>query len=91
MKIDKEITEVKVSSKTDPKSLATSIIYSLNDNLIVKAISIGEAIKTAAKAVAMIRMILPEETELDLEVRFEYINTEMGIKNAIVWLIKYKE
>jgi len=44
----------RVSNKTDPKQLATSIIYSIESGNIVKVGCIGESAKVLMKALGMI-------------------------------------
>ena len=81
--------EVRVSSKTDPKQLAVSILFSLKEGKEIRAISIGEAVKTMAKAVAMID-VLAKNIKFNLSLKYEYIETKDGIKNAIVWTLSIK-
>lgn len=85
------IKEIRVSAKTNVKMLASSIIYSLEEGLTVKAISIGEAIRTLTFAIALINTAEEKTYDIDINLKIEYVKTNTGIKDAIVWYLKKKE
>lgn len=85
---NKPIKEVRVSSKTNPKQIATSILYSLNEGKLVRAVSIGESIKTLTKSIALLNTIKPKDIRIDFQPKFEYIETNEGIANAVVWFVE---
>lgn len=82
----------KISAKTDPKQLATSIIYAVSAGEVIKAISIGESIKVLSKALAMVNLFSGENgTKYDFQPNLEYMPDNDGnIKNALTWTIKLK-
>lgn len=82
---------VRVSSKTNPKQLATSLIYSLDEGYQVKAIAIGESIKTLAKALAMINLF-SRDSKYDFQPMLEYMKDDSDIfKNVLTWTIRKSE
>lgn len=89
---DKKIKEVKVSAKTDPKLLATSFKYSINEGYIIKAYALGEAVKVLFKAIAMLNLFDGKENSYDFQPILEYKKDSYGIiKNFIVCKIEKKE
>lgn len=89
---EKKIKEVRVSAKTDPKQLATSIRYSLKDKFTVRAYSLGEASLVLFKALALLNIIKDNDEIYDFQPILEYKMDKKGdIKNFLVCEVKKKE
>ena len=84
-----KIKTVRVSRKTDPKQLAISLIYSLDQGLTVKAYSIVEASKILCKALAMMNLFQQgKNIKYDFQPTLEYMKDDTGtIKNVLCWTI----
>lgn len=83
------IKEVKVSVKTDPKQLATSILYALKEDKVVKAIALGQAIIVLTKSLAILNLIKDKQMKFDFQPEMQYITGtgDLNIHNAVVFTI----
>lgn len=85
------IKEVRVSVTTDPKQLASSIALFINDGYTVKTTSIGDSLKNITKAVALMNTFENSLEKYDFQPIMEYVQTNTGIKPAVIFYIKLKE
>ncbi|MDS0527599.1 stage V sporulation protein S [Clostridium sp. SHJSY1] len=89
---NKNIKEVKVATKTDPKLLATSIIYSLKEGKHIKLIAFGQAVMVLTKAVCMVNLFKDDTITIDFQPSMQYVTgSDLSIHNAVVFNISIKE
>lgn len=87
--MNNNVKEVKVSQKTDPKQLATSIIYSLKDNKTIKAMALGQAIMVLTKAVCMVNLFKDEDMDIQFIPEMQYKTADdLTIRNFVVFTIR---
>lgn len=91
MLLSENIKEIKVSSKTDPKQLASSIALFIQDGYSVKATAIGEALKNILKAIALMNTFEHSLDVYDFQPQMGYIETPTGIMPAVVIYIAKKQ
>ena len=87
--MENKIKEMKVSKRTSPKLLATSILFALEDGCTIKITTIGDiASSISVKAIALANGIIKGEYELHINIQNTVVNTKAGVTNAILWTIK---
>lgn len=83
---------VKVSRKTDPKQLATSMLYSLKEGYEIEAVALGESIIVLTKALCMMNMFKEPELKIDFQPKMKYVkDQEDEIKNSVSFTINLIE
>lgn len=88
----KEINMFRVSKSTNPKSLASSIVHSLNEDSIIKITSIGDSAMVVVKAFAIINSFKSSDVIYIFQPNLEYIKDDSGaIKSAIVWTAEMRK
>lgn len=89
------IKESRVSLRTDPVKLASSLLISLNEGKVLKVIAIGnESIGIMGKALAFVNSFNMENKTPYL-IRFipgfEQVDTPQGSRNAVVFTVLIEE
>lgn len=90
--MESKIKEMKVSKRTSPKLLATSILFALEDKCTIEITTIGDITSgISVKAIALANAIIKGEYELDINIQNTVVDTKVGVTNVILWTIKKKE
>lgn len=88
----KKIIMFRVSKRTNPKSLASSIVYSLSEDSLIKITSIGDSAMIVVKSLAIINAFKGSDVIYISQPNLEYIKDDSGtIKSAIVWTVEVEK